>query len=466
MNAANRVVRRTRLQTETVELRRPRIRRERSPSPLVVVWALLVLILTGTLLLSLPFASESGTMTNPLTALFTATSAACVTGLVVVDTQEHWSLFGEAVILLLIQLGGLGFLTSSTLILLALGRQLTLRDRLLVREVMGEAQLGHALPLLRRIVRYAVAVEAAGALLLALAFLRSESPLVALWYGLFHSLSAFNNAGFDLLGGFRSLAGYRDDTPLVLLITVLIILGSLGYTVVADLWRVRRITRLTLDSKLILATSGALLLVGAVGVFALEVGNAKTLGALSLPQAAVQAWFFAVSPRTAGFATLNLGDFREETLFFLMGLMFVGGAPGSTAGGIKVTSVAILAAAVISATKGRTHVVAFAREVESSIVMRALTVATLGMVIVLNAALALTITEGFRFIDIIFEATSAFGTVGLSTGITPEQSPLGQLVLIATMFVGRLGPLTLAVALARRAEQSRLRYGEEAVRIG
>jgi trk system potassium uptake protein TrkH len=180
----------------------------------------------------------------------------------------------------------------------------------------------------------------------------------------------------------------------------------------------------------------------------------------------LQAWFYAVSPRTAGFATLTIGDFREETLFFLVGLMFIGGAPGSTAGGIKVTSVALLAAAVLSATKGRTQVVAFAREVEPAVIMRALTVATLAMVIVLNAALALTITETFRFIDIVFEATSAFGTVGLSTGITPEHSSLGRLVLIGTMFVGRLGPLTLAVALTRRAEHARLRYGTEPVRIG
>lgn len=463
---ANRVLRRARRITETVELRRPRIRRERAPSPLIVVWGLLGLIVVGTLLLSLPVATASGDMADPLTALFTATSAACVTGLVVVDTQEHWSLFGEATILLLIQLGGLGFLTSSTLILLAMGRQLSLRDRLLVREAMGDVQLGYVLPLLRRIVAYALAVEAVGAVLLAGYFLTFESPPVAIWYGVFHSISAFNNAGLDLFGGFHSLTGFHDETALILVVSTLIVLGGLGYVVVADLWRRRRFSRMALDSKLILVTSAALLVVGGVGFFAMERHNGATLGALPLPQALMQAWFFAVTPRTAGFATLNVADFQDETLFFLMGLMFIGAAPGSTAGGIKVTSLALLAAAVISAAKGRTHVVAFEREIPQAVVMRALTVAALGLVIVANAALALTVTETFSFIDILFETTSAFGTVGLSTGITPELSTAGRLLVIATMFVGRLGPLTLAFALARRAEQSRLRYGEEPVRIG
>jgi trk system potassium uptake protein TrkH len=229
---------------------------------------------------------------------------------------------------------------------------------------------------------------------------------------------------------------------------------------------VRRFARLTLDAKLILMTSAALWLAGGIGFFTLEVSNSRTLGALSLPQALVQAWFFTVTPRTAGFATLNVGDFRVETLFLLTGLMFIGGAPGSTAGGIKVTSLALLVVAVISAAKGRMHVVAFEREIPLTVVLRALTAATLAMVIVLNAALVLTVTGTFPFIDIVFEATSAFSTTGLSTGITPEQSTSGRLVLIATMIVGRLGPLTLAYALARRAEPPRLRYGEESVRVG
>jgi trk system potassium uptake protein TrkH len=420
----------------------------------------------GTLVLMLPFAGESGAATDPLTALFTATSAVCTTGLVVVDTQEHWSLFGEAAIVVLMQVGGLGFLVSSTLILLLIGRRLTLQDRLQVREALGEGTLGGVVELVRRIIVFALVVEAAGAVLLTGYFLAYEPPLVALWYGVFHTVSAFTNASFDLLGGFRSLSAHRDEPFLLLVVSLLIIMGGISYTVVADVRAERRFARLALDTKLVLVTSGWLLAAGTAGFLVLERGNDETLGALGLPGALLQSFFFSTAARTAGFAPLNVGAFREETLFFLMGLMFVGGAAGSTAGGIKVNSLAVLAAAIISASKGRERVVAFGREIPDPVVMRALTMAVLSMIVVVNAALALTITEAERFLPLAFEATSAFGTVGFSTGVTPELTALGKLTLVATMFVGRLGPLALAVALVRREHVTRVRYPEESVRIG
>ena len=451
---------------QTIELCRPYLRRAAAPSPALVVWGLMGVIVAGTLLLMLPIAGAGDQATGPLTALFTATSAVCTTGLVVVDTQEHWSLFGEAVLVLLMQVGGLGFLTSSTLILLMMGRRLTLRERLQIHAGMSEGTLGSVLPLVRRIVFFALTVEAAGAVLLALHFWSAASPSAALWHGTFLSVSAFTNASFDLFGGFRSFTGQRDEPFLLLVVSGLIIAGGISYTVVADVLTRRRFRRLALDTKLVLVTTGALLLVGMVGFLALEYSNGESLGALGPGQVLLQSYFFSVVPRTAGFATLNPGDFRDETLFFLIGLMFVGGAAGSTAGGIKVNSLAVLAAAVLSASKGRPRVVAFWREIPTMVVMRALTMATLGLAIVLNAALLLVIVEPFPFLALLFEATSAFGTVGLSTGITPELSTVGQLTLIATMFVGRVGPLALAFALARRQEAMRLRFPEDAVRIG
>ncbi|HEY8490954.1 MAG TPA: TrkH family potassium uptake protein [Dehalococcoidia bacterium] len=455
-----------RVRPETVELRAPRVRRVAYPSPAAVIWGFAALIAAGSLALALPFASEEGRWTDPLTALFTATSAVCVTGLVVVDTQEHWSFFGELVILVLMQLGGLGFLTSSTLILLLMGRRLSLRDRLLMQEVMGGGTLGGAAALLRRIVVFALGVEAVGAALLAGYFAFQEPLHVALWYGLFHAVSAFNNAGFDLFGGFRSLAGHQDQPFLLAVIALLIIAGGLGYAVVADVAQERRFRRLALDTKLVLVTTGLLLLLGGVLFYLMEYGNRETLGAMEAPQAALHAVFFAVTPRTAGFASLNVGLLREETLFLLIALMFIGGAAGSTAGGIKVNTLAVLAVAVISSVKGRRRVVALGREIPGPVVMRALTVAMLAMATVFAAALLLTIGEPFQFLAVLFEATSAFGTVGLSTGITPGFSAFGKLILVVAMFVGRLGPLTLAFALTRREQTERFRFAEDSVRIG
>lgn len=450
----------------TIALCRPPLRRSERQSPVIVVWGLVAIVLLGTGLLLLPWSAEEGQSTSPLTALFTSASAVCTTGMTVVDTQRHWSLFGELVIALLMQIGGLGFLTSSTIILLVIGRRLSLRDRLLVREVLGEGTLANAGELVRRIVLYALAVEAVGALLLALAFLPHQPPAVALWWGVFHSISSFTNASFDLIGGFQNVNRYGDAPFLLLVVTLLIIAGGLGFTPLADLRRRRRWQRLALDTKLVFVTTALLLAAGMAGFAAMEWTNRDTLGGLPIGDRLLQSWFFAVVPRTSGYATLDVASFRDETLFFLIGLMFIGGAAGSTAGGIKVNTLAVLAATVISASKGRGRVAAYGREIPISVIMRALTAAVLGLVIVINVALALSVSEPFRFIFVLFDAVSAFSTTGLSTGITPDLSVPGKLVTIGAMFVGRLGPLTLAFVLARRQAEGLLRYPEDSVRIG
>ncbi|MGH2584222.1 MAG: TrkH family potassium uptake protein [Dehalococcoidia bacterium] len=450
-----------------VALRRAGPRRLRPiRSALVVIWGLAGLIAIGTAALLLPFATRDGAETSFLTAFFTAASAACTTGLVVVDTADHWTLFGQVVILILFQIGGLGFLTSSTLILLLLRQRLDLRDRLLLQGALGEGALGGVVALIRRIVIFALVVEAAGAVLLTATFWRGRDPATALWFGVFHSVSAFTNASFDLMGGFSGFSGQQSDAFLLLVLAALIITGGISFAVVADLRRVRGFGRLTLDSKLVLVTTGLLLVAGTAGFFALERRDAGTLGPLPLPDALLQSFFYSVNSRSSGFQTLNAADFGSATLLLLAALMFVGGAAGSTAGGVKVNSVAVLAATVLSAVKGRPHVVVFWRTIPMRTVMRALTVAVLASLFVFAAAFTLTATESITFLPLLFEATSAFGTVGFSTGITHELDVLSRLVLILAMFVGRLGPLTLAVALAGPDDEARVRYPDADVRIG
>jgi trk system potassium uptake protein TrkH len=445
---------------------RPALRIPRAPSPITVVWALAILIVVGTFLLMLPVAARDGTWTDPLTALFTSASAACTTGLTLVDTRSHWSMFGQVVLVLLMQVGGLGFLTGSTLVLLLIGGRLTLRGRLLAQEALGEGTLADVGTLVRHIVLFALAVEGVGALLLTCYFLPSEPPNVAVWFGIFHAVSAFTNSSFDLLHGLENVNGRPGEPFLLLVLSLLIVLGGISYTVVADVWRRRRFQRLSLDSKLVLVTTALLLVMGAAGFYLMEYGNERTIGPLSVPRALMQAAFFAVVPRSSGFQTLNPAEFRDETLVFLSFLMFIGGAAGSTAGGIKVGALAVLAVAVMSAVRGQNTVTAYRREIPIAAVMRTLTVVTLSAAVVLGGAFALTVVTPFRFLNIIFETTSAFGTVGLTTGVTARLTTAGKLIIVAAMFAGRLGPLTLAVALAQRAQTSRLRYPQAQIRIG
>ncbi len=450
------------------------VRRPKGPPAAAgtLVAAFVLLIAVGTVLLSLPIAAESGRWTPPLTALFTATSAACVTGLVVVDTATHWSPFGEVVILLLIQAGGFGIMTGSTLLLLVLtGRRTTLRDRIVVQESLGGLQLGGVTGLIRRIAIFTLAIELAGAVVLGIAFTLGPeagppgNPL-GLWWGLFHSVSAFNNAGFDLVGDFRSLIPFVDDWVVLITIGVLIVIGSLGYAILADASAHRRWSRLALETKLVLLTSAALLVGGTLAIGALEWSNPATLGALPVEQRLLNAGFESITLRTAGFSALGTASFLQPSLFVVMALMFIGGASGSTAGGIKVNTFGLLGGVIVSTIRGQPSAEMFGRRVPHAIVYRALAVALLAIAFVFAVGLALTITSTATFVNALFEAVSAFGTVGASTGITPGLPATSQVVLVIGMFVGRLGPLTLVLALAARARPVPYRPAMETIRIG
>lgn len=440
--------------------RRPILRTGAAPLLLVAGFALVILI--GTLLLSLPIASESGEWTSFPRALFVATSAVCVTGLTPVDTATYWSGFGEAVILVLIQIGGLGFMTSATLLFVIFGWRMGLRGRLFLSESLDMGAMGGAVRLVRRAAVFTAVVELIGFVLLTARFAANEPLDRAAWWGLFHSISAFNNAGFDVFGGFRSLEAH-DDAFTLLTISGLIVLGGIGYFVVEDLWQ-RQPKGISVDSRIVLWMTGMLLALGFFLILILEWN--QTLGGMSIGDKVLHSWFHSVTPRTAGFNSLPMAQMHDETLFSMQGLMFIGGGSGSTAGGIKIGTFAVLVIMMVSAIRGRSEAQAFGREVRRTDMDRALTVAILSVLFVFVAAVALARAEQATFLSIIFETTSAFGTVGLSIGLTPELSTPGLFIITIAMFVGRLGPLTMVLALTQRMRRSRLRLAEERVRIG
>jgi len=468
----DRRVRVERQQPQRFTVKPPR-RLRRAPSPaLSLVLLFAILITVGTILLMLPIATRAGEPTRFIDALFTATSAACVTGLVVVDTATHWSPFGQVVILLLIQAGGFGIMAGSTLLLfLFVRRRTTLRDRVLVQESLGGIHLGTVTRLIKRIAIFTIACEVTGAIVLSIAFVSGPEagppgdPL-GVWWGIFHSVSAFNNAGFDLTGGFRSLIPFRDDWIVLLVHALLLILGGLGFAIVGDAVGKRRWVRMALETKLVLSLTAFLLVGGAVSIGLTEWSNPRTLGALPEAQRVLNAFFESATLRTAGFTALDTGALLETTLFIVMALMFIGGASGSTAGGIKVNTLGVLLVAVASTVRGQPSATAFGRRIQHAIVYRSVAVVLLAAIFVFVIGVGLTTTTEADFVQTLFESISAFGTVGASTGITPDLTDPARLIASFAMFVGRLGPLTLVLALAARAHPVALRPAVESVRIG
>ena len=467
----DRRVRVERTRPEEFTVKAPKPLRHAPPPAASLLLLFAVLIAVGTVLLMLPISTVSGEATRFIDALFTATSAACVTGLVVVDTANHWSPFGQVVILLLIQLGGFGIMAGSTLLLFLFLRRTTLRDRVLVQESLGGMHLGAVTSIVKRIAIFTIVCEVVGAVVLSIAFMAGPEagprwhPL-GIWWGIFHSISAFNNAGFDLTGGFQSLIPFRDDWVVLLTHGLLLVLGGLGFAIVGDAVGRRRWGRMALETKLVLSTTIALLIGGTVLIGVIEWTNPATLGQLPPEQRVLNAFFESATLRTAGFTALDTGALVESTLFVVMALMFIGGASGSTAGGIKVNTFAVLIIAIISTVKGEPSATAFGRRIKHAIVYRALAVLLLAMGFVFLVGLGLTLTTEATFVQTLFEAISAFGTVGASTGITPDLSDPARLITAFAMFAGRLGPLTLVLALAARAHPVSYRPAVESVRIG
>jgi trk system potassium uptake protein TrkH len=419
----------------------------------------------GTLFLTLPFAAEDRTWTHVYDAFFTAVSAVCVTGLVVFDTEAHWSFAGEAGIAVLIVMGGLGYMMGTSVLFWALGRRFGLRDTYMLRLYYGAPTLGETFRFARRIALYAAVVQGTGALALYAALVASgEGPRHAIWLAVFHAISAFNNAGFNVTG--NDLIDYAENPAILLIVSALVICGGVGAIPVFALIERRSFRKLPLDAKLIFATTGTLLLVGTILLIAWEWTNENTLGGVAPGYRPVLAFFQATVPRTAGFSAVEILDLNDESKFFLMPLMLIGGAAGSTAGGIKVGVFSLLFFAIIAAVRGRTEVKAFGRVVPPAVILRALAVALLGVAVAFAVCLALLTATSFRDIDVLFESLSAVGTVGLSTGVTQAAGDAGRAILIAGMLLGRFGPLLLALEMARRPAPTLYRVPEDSIRLG
>lgn len=427
------------------------------------------LILIGATLLNLPIASQGGKSIGFIDALFTSASAVCVTGLVVVNTAAHWTIFGKVVILILIQIGGLGFMTMATLFALILGKRITLKERLVIQEELNHFTLSGVVKLIKYIIIATLIIEGIGAVFLAMRFIPQYGYSKGIAFSVFHSVSAFCNAGFDLIG--TSMESFVEDGVVNLVIGLLVIIGGLGYTVYIDITRNRRFKRFSLHTKLVLVISGVLLVLGFLIVFIFEYTNPDTLGELSLKGKVYASWFQSVVPRTAGFNSIDMKSLRDGTALLIIIFMFIGGSPSSTAGGVKTTTAGALLLGMVAVVMGKDDIELFKKRIPHSLVFRSLVVVGIGFAIVTLVTIILTITESgadVTFMDLLFESTSAFGTVGLSRAVTPKLSIIGRFIITLTMFVGRVGPLTLAFAFAQRRKKKKgnYRYPEEKILVG
>ncbi|MET3290686.1 UNVERIFIED_CONTAM: trk system potassium uptake protein TrkH [Brevibacillus sp. OAP136] len=435
------------------------------PKTLVLGFALIILI--GASLLHLPIATNDGQGLVWIDALFTATSATCVTGLVVVDTGTTFSTFGQLVVISLIQIGGIGFMTFATFFALLLRKRISLRERLLLQESLNHISIEGIVRLAKMILIFTALIECVGGILLSIRF-AFDMPLgKAVFYGFFHAISNFNNAGFDLMGEFRSMTNYVADPVVNLVLCWLIVTGGIGFIVMSEVYEYRHTRRLSLHSKVVLATTATLIGVGTILIFIFEYSNPKTLQPLSFMGKVFGALFQSITARTAGSNTLNIGDMEHSSLFIIILLMFIGASPGSTGGGIKTTTFATLVGAVIAQAKGKEDVIFFRQRIVPQMIYKSLAVTMIALSLLISVTMILTITEqGADFLMILFEATSAFATTGLSMGLTPHLSISGKTVIVLTMFAGRVGPLTIAYALTLRKKKEYYRYPKGKITIG
>ena len=431
--------------------RKIRFLKKLSPTRIIVTsFALIILI--GTLLLDLPFASNDGASIGFLNAFFTATSATCVTGLVVADTATQWTIFGQIVILVLIQTGALGIVTLATFFTVVLGRKVSLSTKLLAQESISDYSFRDVLDMIRTIVKITAVMELIGAVFLAAGFV-PEYGWKGIYFAFFHSISSFCNAGFDLIGNYESLTPFNGNPFIIYPSAALIVFGGLGFIVWKDLIAYRKQRFFYLHTKVVLIMAGSLILFGTLFFFVSEYSNPGTMGNLNLYEKINAAFFHSVSSRTAGFNSVPTGELTEVSKMVTIFLMFIGAAPGSTGGGIKVTTFGIILIAILSNIRGEKETIILHSRVSQAVVNKALSIIGLSMVLIFIMTIIMISVEKVNFINILFEVTSAFGTVGLSTGITPGLHSISKVLLILTMFIGRVGPLTFALAIAMRAHK-------------
>ena len=429
--------------------------------PQILALSFLIAITLGTVLLKMPIATTEEI--SWIDALFTATSATTVTGLVVLDTGTVFSVFGQVVIMVLMQIGGLGLMTFAILVVLILGKKIGLRKRLIVQEALNQTSLGGVIRLVKILFIFAFVIEAIAVIVLAIRWVPEYGWGFGLFTSLFHAVSAFNNAGFSLFSD--SLMGYVGDPVVNIIITLLFITGGIGFTVLSDLWYSKQFHQLSLHTKLMLIGTLAINIVAMLFLFTIEYSNPATLGALDLSDKLWASYFQAVTTRTAGFNSIDIASMNPGSIVFMCLLMFIGAGSASTGSGIKLTTFIVIVLAVWTYLKGRNETVIFERTIRNQIILRSLAIVVISVFIVFMAILALSITENAPFLTIVFEAFSAFGTVGLSMGLTANLTDIGKELIIVLMFIGRIGPLTLAFSLAK-AQKSSVRYADGEVFTG
>lgn len=434
----------------------------------------LAVIFVGTVLLMLPISLTSGDWNNLITALFTSTSAVCVTGHIVVDTPTYFSIFGQVVILCLIQIGGLGYMIATTLLLLLLGRKsFGLRDRLALQQVMDRSKLQGVVPLVRSIIAAILVFEMTGMFLLMPIFVPQFGFFKGLWISVFHSVSAWNNAGFSLFSD--SIIGYQASLPVNLVISLLVIFGGIGYEAIFEmwLWARHRLSQkgpslsFSLNFRVAVSTTIFLLLSGTIAFLLSERNNLNTLGDMDLHGKLLAASFQSMTARTAGFNSIDIGQMTTAGLFFMIALMFIGGSPGGTAGGTKTTTFRVISSCTHAILQGKEEVSLYERKVPNTLILKAIGVIFGSLMTISTATLLIAFTDPeVEFIQILFEVVSAFATVGVSTGITASLSGLGKLVLVLTMYLGRVGILLLMSALLGDPKPSQIHYPEESLLVG
>lgn len=421
----------------------------------------LLFIFIGTILLKLPFATtDQITIVN---AFFTATSATTVTGLVVLDTGTAFTLFGQIVILLLIQIGGLGIMTFAVFIFLMAGRKIGFKEHVIITQSLNQNSVGGVINLAKKLLVFSLLVETCVFILLSTRWIPEFGWKDGLFASLFHAVSAFNNAGFSIWSD--SLSRFITDPVINIIITFSFIIGGLGFTVIFDMWKKKKFAKFSLHTKLMVVGTVAINIIAMVIVLLLEFDNPDTIGMLSLDGKLQASYFQAVTPRTAGFNTLEIGSLNDSTLFFMIILMFIGAGSASTSGGVKLTTFLILMLTATSFINRKEEINVFKRSITDSTVVRSLAITVIGIFFIFIGIFILDITEDASFLMIVFEAVSAFGTVGLSMGLTADLTTIGKLVIMTIMIIGKIGPLTLAFSLANRKNVN-VRYAKEDILTG
>lgn len=438
---------------------------KKNPAKIFLV-AYIVAILIGAFLLVLPISSTSGQFTNPLDAIFTATSAVCVTGLVTFVTASYWTWFGKLVIILLIQLGGLGVVTAATAVGLIINKKFSLKDRMYIAEEKNSASLSGMIKLIKFVLLATLIIEAVGALLLAVQFVPEFGLSKGILYSIFHSISAFCNAGFDIIGP-SSLVPYKSNPIVIITVSLLIVLGGIGFFVYRDIMNSKSLKRLHLHTKLVLIGTFSLIFIPALLFLIVEWNNPDTIGNLSITGKVLSAIFQSVTTRTAGFFSIDQAAIYPFTLIFTIVLMFIGGAPAGTAGGLKITTFLTMFFSARSNIIKDEDVTVFKRRIPRDTVEKSYTIFFISIVWLFVAILLLSFSDGNKSLaDLIYELVSAYGTVGLTRGITQDLSVVGKWIIIVTMIFGKIGPLSMVYVFTQRTSQNIYKEAEENILVG